>query len=201
MKKSILMVCFALVAACVTINVYFPAAEVESAAEEVVKDILGDDQNTGKEPEASNEQGALMPMLKTIVKHVNPVSWIISTAHAQEADINVSSPAITVLRDRIKGRYENSLKPFLDNQAVGFTNAGLVAVVDASSLGLKDRQVVNKLVADENRDRDALYREIAVANGHPEWEDQIREAFVKQWTKQAKSGWKYQNEAGQWQTK
>jgi hypothetical protein len=30
-----------LLAACVTINIYFPAAEAEEAAEKIVKDVLG----------------------------------------------------------------------------------------------------------------------------------------------------------------
>lgn len=195
--RSLLICSFAFVAACVTINVYFPAAEVESAAEKVVKDILGDDEN---QP-IQNEQGSLMPTMRHLAAKLNPVNWLVGAAHAQAADITLSSPAINALTDRIKGRYEASLKTYLDNQSVGFTNQGFVAVVDASALGLKDRQIVNKLVADENRDRQALYREMAVANDHPEWEEQIQEAFVKQWTAQAKKGWKYQNTEGQWVVK
>ena len=98
----------------------------------------------------------------------------------------------------MKNRFNQSLKTHLDNNVVGFTNSGLVEIVDASQLGLKDRQMVKKVVADENRDRAALYREMAIANDHPEWEEQIRDAFVKQWIQQAKPGWSYQNQSGQW---
>ena len=191
--RGLFIFSFVFVAACVTINVYFPAAEVESAAEKVVKDILGDE----NEAPVNDEQGSIIPDMLMIAATVNPINWFIGSAHAQ-ADITLSSPAINALTSRIKGRYEESLKGYLDNQSVGFTNQGFVEVVDAASLGLKDRQVVNKLVADENRDRQALYREMAVANDHPEWEEQIQKAFVKQWTAQAKKGWKYQNQAGQW---
>lgn len=191
--RGLLIGSFFFVAACVTINVYFPAAEVESAAEKVVKDILGDENETP----TSDEQGSLMPDMLMIAATVNPINWFIGSAHAQ-ADITLSSPAINALTARIKGRYESSLKSFLDNQTIGFTNQGFVEVVYADSLGLKDRQIVKKLVADENRDRQALYREMAVANDHPEWEEQIQKAFVKQWTAQAKKGWKYQNQDGQW---
>ena len=194
--RGLIIGSFFFVAACVTINVYFPAAEVESAAEKVVKDILGDE----NEAPANDEQGSLMPDMLMIVNTINPMNWLIGTAHAQ-ADITLSSPAINALTARIKGRYESSLKTHLDSQAVGFTNQGFVEIVDTASLGLKDRQVVKKLVADENRDRQALYREMAVANDHPEWEEQIQKAFVKQWTAQAKKGWKYQNQNGQWVVK
>ena len=48
---------------------------------------------------------------------------------------------------------------------------------------------------------DAVYREIAVANGHPEWEDQIRATFARQWTASARQGWWYQDDSGSWKQK
>ncbi|VAW44252.1 hypothetical protein MNBD_GAMMA02-589 [hydrothermal vent metagenome] len=196
--KSLLVGSFVFVAACVTINVYFPAAEVDSAAEKIVKDILNDeidgDQNNG------NDQSSFFngSDIRRMVHQMNPINWMISSVHAQQADITLSSPAINEITVKLKGRFNDLLKVHLDNNVVGFTNDGLVEIVDAGQLGLKDRQSVKKLVADENRDRVALYREMAIANNHPEWEEQITNAFVKQWISQAKPGWSYQNAAGQW---
>lgn len=194
-SKSILFSSFAFIAACVTINVYFPAAEVESAAEKIVKDVLSDDQAEA----SSNDQSSLIDgsSMRILAQQLNPVNWLISSAHAQ-VDITLSSPAINQITAKLKDRFNNSLKAHLNNNVIGFTNTGLVEIVDASSLGLKDRQALKKVVADENRDRLALYREMAIANNHPEWEAQITDAFVKQWIAQAKSGWSYQNAAGQW---
>jgi hypothetical protein len=45
-----------------------------------------------------------------------------------------------------------------------------------------------------------VYREVAVANGHPEWEGQIREVFAKQWVASARPGWWYQS-GGSWKQK
>jgi uncharacterized protein YdbL (DUF1318 family) len=59
---------------------------------------------------------------------------------------------------------------------------------------------MNAAVADDNRDRKAVYREVAVANGHPEWESQIRNVFAKQWVDSARSGWWYQSGGG-WKQK
>ena len=193
--KSLLVGSFVFVAACVTINVYFPAAEVDSAAEKIVKDILNDD-TANKE----NDQSSLFDAnhIRHIAHQANPINWLVSSAHAQQADITLSSPAINEITTKLKGRFNDLLKVHLDNNVVGFTNDGLVEIVDAGQLGLKDRQSVKKLVADENRDRIALYREMAIANNHPEWEEQITNAFVKQWISQAKSGWSYENEVGQW---
>ena len=75
---------------------------------------------------------------------------------------------------------------------------GLVAVRDLGAAALRDRSRVKKLVADENRDRNALYREIARANGHPEWEAQIRSTFAKVWIQEAGRGYWYQAPDGSW---
>ncbi len=176
------------ISACVTINVYFPAAEAEDAASKIVNKIIGEDDNSSINVE--NPQGL----------NFNPLSFFISSAHA-EVNINISSPAIVEITNRMKARYESRLKTFLDQGIIGFSNQGFIQILDAKKLGLKDRQKAKKLVADENRDRKALYRELAVANGHPDWEDAIQSVFVKQWQKQAHTGWKYQDASGTWQTK
>lgn len=193
-SKSVLMFSFVWVAACVTINVYFPAAEVESAAKEFVEDVLKGDTEAPLDDQSNMFNPATMRM---VAQNMNPINWFISSAHAQ-ADISLSSPAITALKNKMKSRISDSLRAYLSSNVVGFTNDGFVEIVDAGQLGLKERQTIKKIVADENRDRTALYREVAIANNHPEWEEQIREAFVKQWIEQAEKGWSYQNAAGQW---
>ncbi len=176
------------ISACVTINVYFPAAEAEDAASKIVNKIIGEEDDATIE--GTNPQGI----------NFNPLNFFISSAHA-EVNINISSPAIVEITNRMKARYESSLKTYLDKGIIGFSNQGFIEILDAKKLGLKDRQKAKKLVADENRDRKALYRELAVANGHPDWEEAIQNVFVKQWRKQAHTGWKYQDASGTWQTK
>ncbi len=190
-----LLFSFVWVAACVTINVYFPAAEVENAAKEFVEDVLQE------QPTNDDDQSNLLDetFMRQLAVNMNPINWFIGTAQAQnQANIDLSSPAITALKNKMIERMNAGLRGYLDSGVVGFTRDGLVEAVDVSQLGLKERQSIKKLVADENRDRDALYREMAVANNHPEWEAQIRDAFVKQWIDQAKSGWLYQAADGQW---
>ena len=48
---------------------------------------------------------------------------------------------------------------------------------------------VRAAVAADNRGRKAVYREVAVANGHAEWETQIRGVFSRQWIDSAHGGW------------
>ena len=91
-----------------------------------------------------------------------------------------------------------SLEPHYNSGAVGLTDDGMVAVRDANAVPLAERNNVKKLVADENADRSALYREIAVANAHPEWEGDIRKTFAERWVAKAQSGWYYQDGSGSW---
>ena len=125
----------------------------------------------------------------------------VRAAHAQaQPDITIETPAIQALKAKMEARFAD-LRPHFTSGALGFTNDGLVVVRDAAKLDLRSRVSVNELVADDNRDRRAVYREIAVANGHPEWEAQIRSVFSQQWIASARSGWWYQTAGGSWQQK
>jgi hypothetical protein len=93
------------------------------------------------------------------------------------------------------------LAPHYASGALGLARDGTVAVRDASAIPLSERQKVNGLVADENRDRSALYREIARGNGHPEWEEEVRATFASRWIDKAQPGWWVQAPNGNWSKK
>ncbi len=73
---------------------------------------------------------------------------------------------------------------------MGFTNDGMVDVRDRNLIPLPKHNGARKLVADENSDRGNLYREIATANGHPEWEADIRKTFAQRWVERASGAWR-----------
>ena len=98
-------------------------------------------------------------------------------------------------------RFATRLAKYFSAGAIGFSSDGLVALRDAALAPLPERAGLNAALADENRDRAAVYREIAIANGHADWEAQIRSSFAKQWIQQAKPGWYYQDAAGAWKRK
>lgn len=123
----------------------------------------------------------------------------IGTAHAQ-ANLEINTPAIAALQQSMQRRYAE-LKPFLDSGAVGLTRDGNVALRDANLVPLPQRQQVNALLAADNADRAALYREVARANSHPEWEQDIRNTFAQRWIERAPAGWYYQTAAGTWARK
>ena len=183
--------------ACVTINVYFPAAEAKEAAKEFVEKVIGED--AAKQKNSEGGDGGMAGLLQRI----DPLSVVgIGTAYAQGApDITIRTPAIQAIQARMESRFDSTLRTHFDSGALGFTNDGLVNVRDAAKIALKDRVAANQAVADQNRDAKAVYREVAVANGHPEWEAQIRAVFAKQWIESARSGWWYQTAGGGWKQK
>ena len=113
------------------------------------------------------------------------------------ADLEINTPAIGSLKMAMQQRH-GQLAGHFASGAVGLTRDGLVAVRDAALVPLAQRQAVNGLVAAENQDRQALYRESARANGHPEWEEEIHSTFAQRWVQKAAPGWWYQNHAGAW---
>jgi uncharacterized protein YdbL (DUF1318 family) len=93
------------------------------------------------------------------------------------------------------------LAPHYGSGAIGVARDGTIQLRDANTVPLAQRQQVSGLVAAENNDRAALYREIARANGHPEWEAEVRNTFAQRWSDKAQPGWYVQNAAGQWARK
>jgi uncharacterized protein YdbL (DUF1318 family) len=197
LQKAVLVASALLLAACVTINVYFPAAEAQQAAKEFVDKVIGDEMPPGDAAKPEEQHPAPSAALQP---RFNLMSLLISDAQAA-ADITIRTPAIQAIQDRMASRFASKLEAHFDSGALGFTNDGMLTVRDATKIGLKDRVAVNQAVADDNRDRDAVYREIAVANGHAEWEDEIRATFAKQWVDSAHAGWWYQTTAGAWKQK
>lgn len=193
-----------LLTACVTINVYFPAAEAKEAAKQFVEKVIGDDgqQAVPAEDNSSDDGGMAMRSLHFDLPRFDPLALIgIGSAYAQgRPDISIQTPAIQAIQARMEARFNSTLRPAFDSGALGFGSDGLIVVRDAGKLGLKDRVAINQAVADDNRDRKAVYREVAVANGHPEWESQIRDVFAKQWVESAHAGWWYQS-GGSWKQK
>lgn len=186
-----------LLTACVTVHVYFPVAAAESAADRFVRDVYGKERGEEADNPADAPQSSLQPQTPMVVAMLN---WMVTPVQAQQPDINISTPGINQLRSAMAARHEQ-LKPFYDSGAVGMDNNGLIVLRDESAVELRDRNTVRRLVADENRDRDTLYREIARANGHPEWEPDIRRVFASRWVANAPRDWWFRDPQGRWQQK
>ncbi|HEX5488833.1 MAG TPA: DUF1318 domain-containing protein [Rhodanobacteraceae bacterium] len=207
MRKSTFLVILAmgLLAGCVTINVYFPAAAAQKAADKVIGNIIGPEsqpspasstqQPANDEPSDGGRRGE--PLAMRLLDAVIPVA---NAAEAQP-DLDIHTPAIDAIMARMRNRYRSTLKLLLDSGAIGYTHNGDVAIHDAAKIPLSGRAQANQAIAAENTDRAELYKQIAVANGHPEWASRMRESFAKRWIAMAHAGWYYQNASGNWQRK
>lgn len=120
-------------------------------------------------------------------------------AHAQ-GNLEINTPAIAQLKGAMQGRH-GQLAPFYASGAVGLAHDGTVQMRDANLVPLPQRGAANNLIAAENADRAALYREIARANGNPAWEGEIRSTFANRWIDKAQPGWWVQNASGVWAKK
>jgi uncharacterized protein YdbL (DUF1318 family) len=202
MRKPLIALIAAIAVAlvgCVTINVYFPEAAAQKAADQFIGNVLDESgaskPSPGKDPEQARPAPGKQPSASLL-------DLVIPAAQAAESpDIQVRTPETDAIRARMKARFGGQLKALFDSGAVGFTADGLVAVRDAGALPLDQRSQADALVKQENNDRDTLYRAIAAANGHPEWEPQIRKTFAEGWVQRAPSGWYYRDASGAWKRK
>ncbi len=200
LKIALLSLVFA---ACVTINVYFPAAAADKAADQFIQDVTKGATGGSTTPPQSNFVPAQSGRDVFVAALGNVLNALVPAAHAQDADaaLNVSSPAVTRIKQSMAGRF-GQLEKFFASGAVGLTNDGMVDVRDLNAVALPDRATVKRLVAEDNADRAQLYTEIAKASNHPEWEADIRKSFARRWVATgAKSGWYYQDDGGAWKQK
>ena len=182
---------------CVTVNIYFPAAEVQKAADKIVEEVRNKANEAQPKPESAPvpKEG---PSSRLAMHRL--FSFGAGLAHA-EVNINISTPAIRGIQASIKNRFPQ-LKPFYDKGAIGENNRGLVEARDTAGLNLQERSQVTRLIGEENRDRAALYREIATANKlGSETVPQIEKVFANSWRGKSQSGWWVQGDSGAWQKK
>ncbi len=186
LRTMLLSLSLVLLSACVTINVYFPAAAAEKAAEQFIGNVIGEAAKDAEiKPPPRPPQASLL-------------DFFIGSAQAAEPDLNIQTAAVQDIQARMKQRFDSVLTKALAAGSIGLSRDGLVAMRDAAAVPLAERSALNQAVAEENRDRKAVYSEIARANGHPEWEAQIQSTFAAQWVQQARAGWYYQDATGAW---
>ena len=183
-----------LLTACVTVNVYFPAAAAEQAADKIIDKVTG---QAGTTPPTSSVTPEQTPILMVAAGRV--LDLLIPAANAQaSANLDISSPEIRAVTGSMQQRF-GQLEKYFASGVVGLTADGLIEVRDQNAAPLAERAVVKRLVAEDNADRKTLYAEIAKANGHPEWEADIRKTFARRWVERgAKPGWYYQDAGGGW---
>ncbi len=125
-----------------------------------------------------------------VIVSIFTANWVVAAA-----DLEVNTPAIAALKASMQARH-GQLSPFYGAGAIGLTKDGMIAVKDATTVPLSQRGSLSGLVSAENADRANLYKEIATANGHAEWQGDIQNTFAGRWIDKAQSGWFYQSGGG-----
>lgn len=199
LSTTILIFTLLTITACVTINVYFPASQAERAAERIVDEILGPPVDADKKQPAMPKDAWNLDSTRSGYQF-SLSRLLINDAVAAQPDFSVNTPEIKRLEASMAQRHRQ-LEGFYAAGAIGFDKDGLVAMRDQNAVSLKERGQLNSLVKAENADRNQLYRAIANANGHPEWESQVRDVFAAKWAQKARSGWWYQTSSGAWKKK
>ena len=162
----------ACLAACVTINIYFPAEKVESVAADIVNDVRGLSEDSGvRKDESSFRSMGIM------------VASLFSNEAYAAGETQVSSPAIRTIKQRMKDRNAN-LKPFYAQGVLNELDNGYLEIKEPNNLSLKDKRDAGVLVDAENKDRKALYEAVAAElNIDKSQVNRVAEIFAKEWAR------------------
>ncbi len=197
LAMPMLLLMLGFISACVTINVYFPAAAAEQAADRIIDQVYGDESRKAPPGTEGSSENRFVPATNPLI---SLLELVIPSAHAASPDFDIQTPAVASVTKSMEKRHKQ-LAPFYEQGGIGMTSDGELDIRDLAAIPLQERNKVKQLVAAENRDRNALYQEIARANGHPEWEADIRSTFARRWIAKAPAGWWYEDKKGSWKQK
>ncbi|ACS81180.1 DUF1318 domain-containing protein [Maridesulfovibrio salexigens] len=177
--------------ACVTVNIYFPAAKVERAAEDIVEDVYG----TNPKQDNKDDQSALESFLALLTPQA---------AHAQVSKAEIdkkSNAAIRGLKQSIAADHKK-LVPYYNSGNIGITKDGYLKIISKDGLNIKQTADLRRIVSQDNDTRDQLYSEVAASMNIPGSElAKVKAIFAQEWQERAPSGWFIQNANGKWMRK
>lgn len=185
----LILFCFS----CLTINIYFPEAEVQKAAEEIVNEIRKE-----AEEKEKKDKDALMTEIDPMMGSGGESFSLVPSPYAQEEVTEVTTPKIRALIQSMKERFPK-IKPFFEKGNIGEGNDGFIHIRNETGLNLKEKSTLRSLHKDENNDRKNLYAEVAKAKDIKSSQiEKIQGVFAQKWIKEALPGWWIQEESGEW---
>lgn len=171
-----------LVTACVTVNIYFPAAEIKKDAENVVKRVYGLEGETQPGTEAPKEGSFLELFAPT-------------EAFAQ--DYQSFSNSVTRGIEQQLGQVYQQLQPYYAAGNVGLDSSGFAALRDKGGLNMQQVGEINRLVNQDRSLKTQLYQEKAKAAQTPDKVGQVQGIYADVWKSYAAPGTWVQN-GGSW---
>jgi uncharacterized protein YdbL (DUF1318 family) len=189
--------------ACVTINVYFPEAEIKDLSQKIEEQVREEAEKAATEQgEPSNEE-KIESQSPSSSSGLLDVLLGATPAYAQSVpDPEISNPAIRKIIESRASRLQQVDK-YKSLGVIGENNQALLEARSLDSLSdLKARAEVQKLVRAENADREELFKEMAVAkNVDPSQIPQIRKTYADTIRDAARSGDWIQMPDGAWKQK
>jgi hypothetical protein len=118
----------------------------------------------------------------------------------EQINLDIGTPPVMVAKHTLAQRFSRLVR-FYDAGIIGLGNDGMVKMRDGSKLTLTQRQIAEKLIDQENPERNSLIFAIAEAHGGKEAQPATRVAQVKRWKDQFHSGWWMEDTQGNWARK
>ena len=119
---------------------------------------------------------------------------------SSEINLDIGTPPVMVAKHTLAQRSSRLIR-FYEAGVIGLGDDGMVKIHDGSRLTLTQRQIAEKLIDQENPERNSLIYAIAEAHGGKEAQPAVRAAQVKRWKDQFHSGWWIEDAQGNWYKK
>lgn len=214
---------------CVTVNVNFPESAVQKETDDFVRDLYrakekgkaasnGTSSGNSPAPASASTHAQASPSAKPAISGGKPAapkpattspapkhtsSWnlaLVPSAFAAEG-FRVSTDKALQIRDRMSARVDEVLAQKRAG-VLGETNEGLLTIKAPDKLKKLQTQRVEKMVAEENADRNDLYQEIVRANGLDKARTKdIQQSFARSFQAESPSGTWVQDSNGKWEQK
>lgn len=194
-----------LVAACVTVNVYFPEAAVKDLSQQIEQEVQkqaaeeksGEPAKPSEEPATppAKESGGQSSLLDLVLG--------VSPAYAQSVPApEVSNPAIRKIIDSRAARLPD-VEKYKSMGVIGENKDGLLEIIKLDAVSdLRQRADVQRVVKAENSDREQLYKEVATAeNVDLSQLPKIRATYAETLRQNARKGEWIQLPSGEWKQK
>ena len=191
----------ALTNACVTVNVNFPESAVQKASDDYVKDLYKAKEK-GKTPSSSSPSS--LPAKTPEKSSFHMMELLIPSAYAEGAEDEAFQIQLGPKAKEIQSRQASRISEIVEQKQAGLlgeTADGLLVLRDAKKLKPLLQAKVDKLVKEENSDREALYDDVAKFNNLPALQ-KVRQSFARSFQKSGSpAGTWIEDPAGSWTQK
>ncbi|MBL8392226.1 MAG: DUF1318 domain-containing protein [Candidatus Accumulibacter sp.] len=117
-----------------------------------------------------------------------------------QVNLDLGTPPVVIVKHSLAQRTSRLVR-FYDAGIIGLAADGMVKLRDPSRLNLAQRQIAEKLIDNENPDRNSLIYALAEGHGGQGWEPAVRAAQIVRGKAQWHSGWWIEDAQGRWSIK